>query len=65
MWIPVLAQRVRVRGRGDLVFFVASVDEEREAVSLIPVVGISPCLEAVPFNELSKAQLRVRDSSDS
>lgn len=36
-------------------FFVAKVDEDRQEADLVPVSGNSPCLEAVPFSRLRRA----------
>lgn len=61
MHVPVLCERVRVRGT-DEVYFVVTIDDERQEVNLIPVSGSAPSLNAVPFADLRRGPFVRPDS---
>jgi hypothetical protein len=60
---PNIADRVRVRGN-EMPFFVTSIDEERRVVNLIPVTGLWPVLDEVPFSDLVSGPSTHPDSSE-
>lgn len=51
--LPHIAQRVRVPG-SDISYFVVSIDQEQQLVTLLPTTGQGPVLEDVPYSDLDR-----------
>jgi hypothetical protein len=60
---PILCERVHVKGYPPP-YFVIAVDLQRQEVDVLPVFGMGPGLDAVPFSQLRRSLVAIAEASE-